>query len=1130
MDPYKKWSTEELRLVDYSQGRRHGNATGAGAFGVGTGFGGGGFGSNQQQQPQQQSSGFGGTNTGTGTGMFGSSQPANTGFGGAASSNTGGFGGGTGGSLFGANKPAAGGIFGGGSGNTSQPAQTGGLFAGGNTGFGAGSSTGGAFGGNTGTGSGMFGANANQSKPSGFGFGNTNTSTGFGGAGGSSGAFGSTNTGGTGTGGLFGTTGQGNTTSGGGGGLFGSAGQQQGTTSGFGGNTGFGAQNQNTGGSLFGNQNKPSGGLFGTTGTPGQTGNTGGGMFNTNNTSSPFGAANNTQNQGGGLFGNKPAGTGTGAFGSSTAGQTGNTGGGLFGGLGANNQNQQPGQGSLFGGLGQSQAQKPSPFGSTGQTGGGMFGNQNAQQSGSLFGNNPQQPQQQPGGLGGSLFGASQNTQAPQSLSTSINDISAYGSASLFSNLGNAEPQNPGPLATPLSGNKSKAKSRSILPMYKLSPANASRFGTPQNRGFGFSYSTYGSPATPSSVSSTPGGFNHSLLGGSIGRNLGKSISTSNLRRSFNVEDSILTPGAFSTGSNSRLHGPGSHKKLIINREMRSDLFASPNKEKQTPESVNGPSKLSKRVSFDTSVPAIENGDARPGSQSPDTPVGSKDLGYLHPTSRAANGATNGARPASVPATPEMEQVKGNELAIVHEEEAAPVAPAVTRQSETSADKEPGSYWMQPTKEEILEMNRMQRQKVPEFIVGRENVGSIRFKVPVDLSNIDPDHLFDEIVILEPRSATVYPIAAKKPPVGKGLNVPSQISLEQSWPRAKDKRTPLQDKSGSRFNKHVERLKRIPDTTFESYDRNTGVWTFSVEHFTTYGLEYDDDETDGDLTAGTAAATASATATLTAPTTVQDEPSKAVPVDTTPSPEIDPDDTFDFKRNRRALPGAFDDGTTFSDVDDMAESDQLQHTPPQEAAEPEMLQVEPSLPQGPLAGQEEYYQQDETFDIDFEHSAALPGPVDIWRENAEAGGSMSREEGAGAMEEDGSEFQLSRVVPSDQVPAGIMRARMRAIKKSSAPTHIQVAGGDDWMQVLQESVRTPRRMNRAELRALNESGAAWEVEDQRSPTQNTQAAPDGLGFATSLDMMKSLFDKGPSQPVQASPAKGFVKVGATPVF
>ncbi|KAK3933443.1 hypothetical protein QBC46DRAFT_414766, partial [Diplogelasinospora grovesii] len=67
MDAYERWSSEELRLADYNQGRKQGSAGGTGAFGA-FGFGNTGFGANTQTN-----TGFGTT---TGTGMFRTSQPS----------------------------------------------------------------------------------------------------------------------------------------------------------------------------------------------------------------------------------------------------------------------------------------------------------------------------------------------------------------------------------------------------------------------------------------------------------------------------------------------------------------------------------------------------------------------------------------------------------------------------------------------------------------------------------------------------------------------------------------------------------------------------------------------------------------------------------------------------------------------------------------------------------------------------------------------------------------------------------------------------------------------------------------------------------------------------------------------
>lgn len=1012
--------------------------------------------------------------------MFGSSQPT-----------TGGFGSSAGNSLFGANKPPATGIFGS---TPAQPPTTGGsLFGGGATsGFGGAANTGTTgFGasGNTSTGTGLFGQSANQAKPTGFGsFGSTGTTTGgFGGN--NTAAAGTTpfgNAASTGTG-LFGQSNQSTTT---GGGIFGSTPQQTSTTGGFGSS---GAQNAGTG--LFG-QAKPApvGGIFGSTNNA-TTGTTGFGSSAP--AANPFGTAANSTTQaagtGTGLFGAKPTTTGGGIFGNTTQ-QPGNSGGGIFGGLNTTNTAQQSAQGNgLFGGLNQNNQNK-SVFGAAPvSTGGGIFGGQNNQQAtgGGIFGGSTQQQQQ--GGLGGSLLGGLQNQQQAQSLSTNINDISAYGSASLFSNLASDEAQNPGPLATPLNGNKNKLKSRSILPMYKLSPANATRFVTPQKRGFGFSYSTYGTPSSASSVSSTPGGMGQSLLMANASRSLNKSISTSSLRRSFNVEDSVLAPGAFSASTGPRVT---SHKKLIINKELRSDLFTSPAK-KDLGQDTNGARKLTKRVSFDTSVgpQAIENGSQEAENQTSDGSFKeAQDLGYLRPSSRQTNGV-NGSKTTPSQAAPEMEQVKGNELAIVHEEDRSPPDVRVPQQA---GDREPGAYWMYPSKEAIESMSRTQRQKVEGFQVGREHVGSIAFQVPVDLGDIDLDQLYENIVILEPRSATVYPVVAKKPPQGKGLNVPAIISLEQSWPRARDKRTRLQDQTGARFAKHVERLKRIPDTEFMSYDQETGVWTFRVEHFTTYGLEDDDEEeeTEGQVVPPASSSSAKQPDSARSEHTVDTD---------TGSPEYDPDDTFDFMQSRKSVPGAFD-GTPLYDDQDMVESDQLQRVP-SEPPEPEESTMH-----------EEY----EGRGVD--ESMGDVSEEDVRGDELVQVPSLMEEEEGGGPQYGGNMMEGNE----QQLPAGILRARMRALKKSTAPTRIQVAGGDDWTQVLQQSVRAPRRMDRSTLRALNESGAAWDVEERGSPLSKSRiGVADGAGFATSIDLMKSLFEqaKAPTQPEQTLSSTGFVKVG-----
>lgn len=1070
-DPYKKWSAEELRLADYAQGRRYGN-NGGGTFG-GTGFG---FGANNNQS----SNAFGATNTNNATGgsVFGGGSAF-----GQNNTNTNAFGSGTGGSMFGQNKPATTGSTMFGAASTTQPAQSGSMFSG--TGFGA--NTGGGFGAsNNNTGGSLFGAN--QNKPAGLGFGTANTNTNAGtGFGNTSSPFGATQ-----TNSAFGG-GNNNNTPGqtGGTSLFGQNSNQN-TTGAFGGGTGFGTQNQQTGTNLFNNnQQKPAGtGMFGNAGTTGGT-TTGNNLFgtSTNNTSNPFGQQQN--NQAGGIFGNKPATGGTGLFGGAT-GATQTTAGGssLFSGLGQNNQQNQQQQtqqpGGMFGNLGQNQ-QKPSMFGaSTQQAGGGIFGTQNNQQQGtSLFGASAMQQQPQ-NNMGSSLFGNSQvNQAAPQAFTASVNDPSAYG-VSLFGNLANNEVVNPGPVATPVG--KRQPKRASILPMYKLNPASASRLATPQKRGYGLSYSTYGTPNSPSSVSSTPGTMSQSLLGGNLNRSLSKSISSSSLRRNFNVDDNVLNPGAFSSSTSSRLYGNNSVKKLVINRDIRNDLFSTPTRDgKALPDTPNGSRKLNKRVSFDTSnVDAVENGGS-PNESNTSTPATPQELGYIRPTNRGTNG-TNGAT-SNLSSSIEPDQVKGNELAVVHEEESS--SPVTKDSADSPVDSEPGDYWMSPSRDEIMDMNRVQRQKVTEFTVGRVNVGQVKFKVPVDLTTIDLDNLIDTIVILEPRTATVYPHAAKKPPVGKGLNVPAQITLENAWPRG------TRNKGAPSVAKHVKRLQRIPDTQFESYDPETGAWTFSVEHFTTYGLEDSDDED------GTTHEDSKATSYLPeAPLPHVDEiASRSSASD---DPLYDGDDNGSFKQNRPTLPGSFEYEELYPS-DDGREMAERNATKPSFLADRSAGSASNALV--PI-GQEDTDDEYAMSEVNDDASASL-------------GQHLAAEQGYDSP--DASQADLVQ-----ETPAGIMRARMRAIKGAETPKKVQVTAGDDWADMLTKTI-SPMKRDRVLLKSLREEDKyrmADETTQQSSPSKK-RIVSDGRGFATSIDLMNSLFEKArvPPENLQSSVRPKGVKVG-----
>lgn len=1022
--PYQQFSFEELRLVDYQQGRKFANASGqAGSFGMSTGFG--GTASNTGATGFGGGGGFGGSNpfgqqnnaSGTTGGLFGSQQNNNatsTGFG---SSNTGS-------GLFGA-KSQGQSLFGQqNTTTTSQPST--GLFGSSNTsGFGGAGNTGN-------TGGSLFGNQ--QNKP-------------FGGTGSN---FGGNNQGSS----LFGNNANNNAGS--------SFGQPQ--TSPFGGGSAFGQNNQNNSGGtgLFGNQNNNTnnsgGGLFGQK-PANQAGSSLFGNNQQNNQPSSaglFGSSNNNNNSSGGIFGQKPANQSTGLFGNNN--NNNNTGGSsLFSSLG-NNNNQQNAGGSLFGNQNQ---QKPSGlFGNnTNNTGNGsgLFGglnqNNNQQPTGSsLFGNtNQQQPQ-----LGSSLFGSSQQQQQqqlvpqqPTQLTTSILAQHPYGNEGLFASLAPPQ-QSPGPVATPLAGSQ-KSKKPAMIPYWRQSPAASSRNLTPQKRGgYGFSYSTYG---TPGSAYGSP---RPSSIFGNSNRSLNGSRSTSNLRN-FNTENSLIAPGAFTPGAPSTR--PGSMKKLNINRNIKTSNLFGDNESADRAQ----PSPLRKAVSFDDESPEAPRRIEGPKTNG----EGSSALVRVeeeenHDGPSSSNGAhVNGSATAE-----EMERIKRNELAVVPEDGATNEVEseaAAKRAKLTQKDQPPMSYYMIPSKAELRAMSRSELKNLGKFVVGRVNAGSIEFE-NANLDGISIDSIMGGIVVIETRSATVYPDHSSKPPEGKGLNIPAIVTLENSWPRSRAGQLPVFEKRGTRFEKHVERLKRVSGTQFIDYRVETGQWVFRVDHFSSYELDYSEEEK-GDA--------ANSSSMLSAP------PDSIVQMshpDTTPfsnqslgAESSNVDDTFAF-RFSRAPPGTFDDDAAVEyesltgDVDQIMEMTEASvHSNAQINGVASDIEPAQPLESSQMAGS--FPGLDGNMDVDNEAPRYSPKPR------------------------------------SSMQPKSILKPTQRQASIFGSPIRTRPGSNAGWADQLQRTL-SPKKQDR---QALRESQGQI-LSRQRSPDVPRKAfSKDSNPFATSIDIMNSLW-------------------------
>ena len=119
-------------------------------------------------------------------------------------------------------------------------------------------------------------------------------------------------------------------------------------------------------------------------------------------------------------------------------------------------------------------------------------------------------------------------------------------------------------------------------------------------------------------------------------------------------------------------------------------------------------------------------------------------------------------------------------------------------------------------------MKRNELKQVHNFKIWN-NFGSIEYPEPTDLIGVD----LDKLVFIEHKQAEVYPDPSMKPKVGQKLNKRAIITLNDI--------NSTEEKLRTKVNK-------IEDTKFISYDQNSKILKFEVEHFTKYGVTDDDSE------------------------------------------------------------------------------------------------------------------------------------------------------------------------------------------------------------------------------------------------------------------------------------------------
>lgn len=98
-------------------------------------------------------------------------------------------------------------------------------------------------------------------------------------------------------------------------------------------------------------------------------------------------------------------------------------------------------------------------------------------------------------------------------------------------------------------------------------------------------------------------------------------------------------------------------------------------------------------------------------------------------------------------------------------------------------------YYCHPPIDELLKARLVTRDgaviyqvKKDGLTIGRTGYGSVFWPGPFELTDLN----FEPIITFRNKEVVVYPNDAKKPPVGKELNRPAEISLDNVWPIGKN--------------------------------------------------------------------------------------------------------------------------------------------------------------------------------------------------------------------------------------------------------------------------------------------------------------------------------------------------------
>lgn len=154
-----------------------------------------------------------------------------------------------------------------------------------------------------------------------------------------------------------------------------------------------------------------------------------------------------------------------------------------------------------------------------------------------------------------------------------------------------------------------------------------------------------------------------------------------------------------------------------------------------------------------------------------------------------------------------------------------------------------GYYTIPPLQELATMVDENGNCIVENFTIGREGYGNVFFPGETNVAGLN----LDEIVHFRRKEITIYPDDDNKPPVGEGLNRQAQITLDCVWPVDKTTHEPIKVAERLKQMGYEEKIERATlklGAKFMEYRPETGSWVFQVNHFSKYGLEDSDDETE----------------------------------------------------------------------------------------------------------------------------------------------------------------------------------------------------------------------------------------------------------------------------------------------